>query len=554
MAGAAADFLVVGSGIAGLYAAINLVPAGRVVLLTKERLQETNTQHAQGGIASALAEGDSPDLHFQDTVAAGAGLCSGPAVRAMVEDGPGCVRDLMSLGASFDRHHGHLVLAREGAHSVGRVLRAGGDATGAEIQRALTEHARGLGIELAEGRVALDLAVEGARVTGLWAQDGAGELVRYRAPVVILATGGAGQAYANTSNSPVACGDGMAMAWRAGAMLMDMEFFQFHPTALAQPGNPRLLISEAVRGEGAVLLDAAGRRFMPEVHPGAELAPRDVVARAIVRQAWQDGREFAWLDARRLLGGQRPRERFPTIYGRLLQHGIDMEQDLIPVAPAAHYCMGGIRTDTWARTSLEGLYACGEAACLGTHGANRLASNSLLESLVFARRAALSAAAWVQGREPWGRELLPAAPAPAGPGRLGVPEGLVGPGPDGNERAGDGSGGDGKLEFRLRELMWRRFGLIRDAAGMQAGLSELLGLAAGAGTGGPAAWRQGSLLTVGLLIAASAIAREESRGAHHRLDFPQPRPGWQVHSATWRDGDQLRHGVIPLDNVEVGHR
>ena len=343
-----ADFLVVGSGIAGLYAAIKLCGAGRVAVLTKRLREEGNTQYAQGGIAAALGVHDSPELHFQDTLAAGAGLCAAPAVRVMVESGPSYVMDLIRLGAKFDEHDGQLTMAREGAHSLGRILRAGGDATGHEIESALVRRARALGITIQEGTSALRLVLEQGRCTGVDALSDDGPIA-FRARATILATGGAGQVFSHTSNPSVSTGDGMAIAWQAGAELMDMEFFQFHPTALAIPGNPRLLITEAVRGEGALLLNEAGRRFMPAYHEQAELAPRDVVARAILREAWQAGQDHVWLDARSLKGGTlRASERFPTVYRGILEHGLDMERELIPVSPVAHYAMGGFGPDPGA--------------------------------------------------------------------------------------------------------------------------------------------------------------------------------------------------------------
>jgi len=552
----AADFIVAGSGIAGLYAALKLAPYGTVVVLTKDRIREGNTQYAQGGIAAALGGHDSPDLHYEDTIKAGAGLCSAPAVRAMVEEGPEYVLDLISLGVRFDEAHGELALAREGAHSLGRVLRAGGDATGDEIERALAHRVRAEGITVVEEVLAVDLLTGANGCEGLSGIDGEGRQVWFESPAVLLATGGAGQVYANTSNSPVVTGDGMAMAWRAGAQLMDMEFFQFHPTALARTGNPRLLISEAVRGEGALLLGHDGLRFMADLHPLAELAPRDVVARAILQQSWQDGRGHVWLDARQLHGGQRASTRFPTIHRRLLEHGIDMERELIPVAPVAHYCMGGIRTDTWGRTTLPGLYACGETACLGTHGANRLASNSLLESLVFSGRAGQAAAGAKEATHPVADRTFEAdrlsAISPAPRTVHVLPSAEPGSAQNGSDQAAVPSG-HGNL---LRTVMWRNFGLIREAQAMQAGWDQLLGLAESAAAvpqpSDAYGIRHRNLLTVGLLIAASARFRLESRGAHHRTDFPAPDPAWQVHSVTWREpGERLCCGVVPLDNVEV---
>lgn len=530
------DFLVVGSGIAGLYAAIKLRGFGKVAVLTKQLRDEGNTQYAQGGIAAALGHHDSPDLHYQDTLAAGAGLCSGPAVRVMVESGPAYVLDLIELGARFDRQDGELTMAREGAHSLGRILRAGGDATGQEIESALLQRARDLGIVIHEDTDANRLIVDATgRCSGVDARGPQGELA-IRARATILATGGAGQVFSHTSNPSVSSGDGMAMAWQAGAELMDMEFFQFHPTALAMPGNPRLLITEAVRGEGTLLLDTHGRRFMPDYHLQAELAPRDVVARAILREAWRAGTDHVWLDARNLKDGTlRASDRFPTVYRRILEHGLDMERELIPVSPVAHYAMGGVRTDTWGRTTLPGLWACGETACLGTHGANRLASNSLLESLVFAGRAALSARAW-DGRE-WHTDLLPVGPAPTL--RLSLPAAMLG------ATAGSMPSGPAeedavqRVTERIRSLMWRQFGLVRDPAAMQQGLSELLELCGG----------QDTLWVVAVLVGQAALFRRESRGAHYRTDFAGPDPAWQAHTVLWRDGATLQCGLAPLANV-----
>ncbi len=539
--------MVVGSGIAGLYAAIELSLAGKVTVLTKHFLNEGNTQFAQGGIAAALGVHDSAELHYQDTLSAGAGLCAGPAVRVMVEQGPGYVRGLMHLGARFDRHEGQLAMAREGAHSLGRILRAGGDATGEAIETTLARRARHEVIEVREQTYVTSLIVEDGRCVGLRATAN-GKPVEFRARAVIFATGGMGQVFSQTTNATVVTGDGMALAWLAGAQLMDMEFLQFHPTALAVPGNPRLLITEAMRGEGALLLNAAGERFMPKYHPMAELAPRDIVARAILREAWRDGREHVWLDARRLKDGEvQAGERFPTIDARLREQGLDMEKDLIPVSPVAHYAMGGIRTDTWARTSLPGLWACGETACVGTHGANRLASNSLLESLVFAGRAAASATEWDGGE--WPSQLLPVMDVPRG--QVGLPEVFLARAEDQDEAPGS----DAVVISSLRELMWRRFGLVREPQGMQEGIDQLLGLAAQLGSLPANATVEDheahNLVTVAANLGCAALFRKESRGAHYRTDFEGPVQAWEAHTVLWREGNHLRYGLAPLANVEV---
>lgn len=541
------DFVVVGSGIAGLYAAIELSMAGRVAVLTKHFLNEGNTQFAQGGIAAALGVHDSADLHYQDTLAAGAGLCAGPAVRVMVEQGPGYVRGLMHLGARFDRRAGQLAMAREGAHSLGRILRAGGDATGEEIEGVLARRAREDAIKVHEKTFVTSLIVEDGLCVGLRAMAGA-RPVEFRARGVVFATGGMGQVFSHTTNATVVTGDGMALAWLAGAQLMDMEFLQFHPTALALPGNPRLLITEAMRGEGALLLNASLERFMPKYHPLAELAPRDVVARAIFREAWNDGRDHVWLDARRLKDGEvRASERFPTIDARLREHRLDMERDLIPVCPVAHYAMGGIRTDTWARTSLPGLWACGETACVGTHGANRLASNSLLESLVFAGRAAASMTEWDGGA--WPAQLLPVMDSPRG--AVELPGIFLARDVDREEAPGS----DAAVIATLRELMWRRYGLVREPEGMQQGVDQLLELAAQLGSVPAMAmvadWEAHNLVTVGTIVGCAALFRRESRGAHYRTDFEGPDPAWAAHTVLWRDGNLLRYGIVPLENVEV---
>ncbi|MDP2872809.1 MAG: L-aspartate oxidase [Bacillota bacterium] len=569
---AAADFLVVGSGIAGLYAALRLAAVGRVVVLTKNLLSEGNTQFAQGGIAVAFDEQDSPELHLQDTIRAGAGLCAEPLVRVMVQDGPTYVRDLISLGAHFDRHNGRLALAREGAHSLRRVLHARGDATGEEIEEVLSHRARSVPVPVHERVFAARLAIEGGRCTGAVGVDAGGHVVRYRSPVTILATGGAGQIYASTTNATVVTGDGMAMAMRAGAEIMDMEFFQFHPTGLAMASNPRFLISEAVRGDGALLLNMRQERFMPSYHPLGELAPRDVVARAISAECARESASFVWLDARRLSSGP-ARLRFPTIHARCLQSGLDMETDLIPVAPVAHYSMGGVRIDSHGRTTVPGLFACGETACLGVHGANRLASNSLLESLVFAGRAAEYAASW-DGLA-WRTGLLPPQDGwrPAGdlPWCLARPVGCGGGGREphvSRERypvsVAEGMSID-EIVFCARETMSRDLGLVREGEGLARGsqrlgeLSDsLCALHAAGGRGGAGSQPElasvqeaCNVLTVAHLVAAAASARRESRGAHYRSDHPEPDQRWVGHTVLRLSGRQLQLGLAPLINAEV---
>ncbi len=510
------DVLVVGSGLAGLYGALLASRHGSVLVLTKARLEDCNTYYAQGGIAAALASTDSPDIHFRDTMAAGAGLCDPRAVRILVDEGPARVRDLVELGVQFDRVGSQIAFTREGAHSQPRVLHAGGDATGANIESTIVRQVRSSPrVTLLEDHIVCDLVRDSGRVLGVRAIDGkTGQIQEYRAAAVILATGGAGQLFLQTTNPEVATGDGIALAFDAGAEIADMEFVQFHPTALAVPGAPRFLISEAVRGEGGLLRNVKGERFMLNVDPRAELAPRDIVARAIVLEAQRTGHPCCYLDVRHL-GTSQFRRRFPTISQVCQEYGIDPGRDLIPVAPAAHYLMGGIRTNVWGETSLAGLYASGECACTGAHGANRLASNSLLETIVFSARiverlvggaGAPDTRPSSEGTEPPG--LLPdlhlAVPAPR-------------PGPAPVQSIGT-----------LRELTWSLAGLTRDSTG----LAKLEAVAS--------AWQaQGlsredrsslelwSLTCLARLVALAALRREESRGAHYRSDYPRSDPNWQ---------------------------
>jgi L-aspartate oxidase len=488
-----ADFLVLGSGIAGLRAALGLARHGTVLVVTKDQPNESNTGYAQGGVAAAVGSDDRTELHLNDTVEAGAGIVSRAAARALVEEGPERIRELATWGARFDREAGRLHFTREGAHSRHRVLHARGDSTGWEMVRALlerTQHSRA--IDVRSFSCSTDLVVCEGRVAGCRFLGGAadGQEATVLARATLLATGGAGMVFAETTNPAVATGDGMAMGLRAGAALLDMEFVQFHPTALAVPGAPRFLISEAIRGEGAYLRNAAGERFTEE------LAPRDQVARAIAREN-AAGRGPVSLDLRHL-DAERVRTRFPRIHATCLRYGIDIAKDLVPVTPAAHYVMGGVATDLHGRATLPGLYAAGEVAGNGVHGANRLASNSLLEGLVFGARAAEAMA-------------TDANPVPSEAACL--PGGALEPRPRQPGLADD-----------LRRRTWECLGLERDAAGLRR-LIAFLDTARPRAPFRPAdrdAAEDTNLLDVAGAMAASALFREESRGAHFRTDFPTP--------------------------------
>lgn len=519
------DVIVVGSGVAGLTAALHLREAGlHVTVVTKVNIDDGSTRWAQGGIAAVLDPLDTPAAHASDTEIAGVGLCDPAAVRVLVEEGPTRLRELMRIGAEFDRNaDGSLMLTREGGHRADRIVHAGGDATGAEVQRAL--HAavgRDPWIRLVEHALVLDLlrapgdgpgglgAACGItlHVLGEGSEDGVGAIL---ARAVVLATGGMGQIFAATTNPAVSTGDGVALAMRAGAAVTDIEFVQFHPTSLITPAGVGVpgsghaqqpLVSEALRGEGAHLVDADGKRFMLGQHELAELAPRDVVAKGIHRVLLATGADHVYLDARHL-GGDFLAGRFPTIVASCLAIGVDPATDLIPVAPAAHYASGGVRTDLHGRTSIPGLYACGEVACTGVHGANRLASNSLLEGLVFSRRIAEEIA-------------------------LGLPE-QARPAPTGAWLGGAGWVVPPEVAPALQRAMTRGSGVLRSAETLAATADVLAELGVDRGEPRTASWEATNLITVASTLVAAAYARQETRGCHWREDHPAAEERWRGH-------------------------
>jgi L-aspartate oxidase len=490
------DLLVLGSGVAGLSAAVRARREGMsVTVVTKGELGWSATRYAQGGVAAALdPTDDSPELHGSDTLAAGGGLCDADAVRILASEGPARVRELVALGAHFDQaaERDDFARTREGGHSVARVVHAGGDATGAEVERTLVAAVQVSGAEIRERWLATDLVLEHGRVVGVVAQGPDGP-VTVRARHVLVATGGAGQCFAVTTNPSLSTGDGIAMAMRAGAAVADLEFMQFHPTALHHPSMPRPLLSEALRGEGAILRDDHGVAFMGEEHPLADLAPRDVVAKAISRRCVERDLDHLWLDATAI---ERFPERFPTIWAACQGAGLDPRRDWLPVAPAAHYLSGGVCTDLDGATTRPGLWACGEAACTGVHGANRLASNSLLEGLVFAARAVEAIRDGRDGAQPTG--VLRDVPEVDLPPPVTV-EVATGP----------------SIRQELQRVMTRDAGVVRSA--------ETLGRAADAlGAMTPTDVESANLVTVSTALVRAATARRESRGTHTRSDFPEP--------------------------------
>jgi len=504
------DYIIVGSGIAGLYTALLAKEQGSMLIITKGSIDDCNTKYAQGGIAAAIGKNDSPERHFRDTIAAGDGICNEEEVRILVDEAPDRITDLVNFGVPFDTLDGEIALTMEAAHSLPRILHAGGDATGEHIEFTLSEQVRTSKIQVLEDCLVTEILVEKGRVSGIKALDcRTGSIEEFECRFLILATGGAGQLYKFSTNPEVATGDGVVLAFNAGAEITDMEFFQFHPTALRLPGVTPFLISEAVRGEGGILRNVDGYRFMPDYTPEGDLAPRDVVARSILYEMKKNGSDRVFIDITHL-PPQVITTRFPHIYRFCLDHGLDITKGLIPVAPAAHYMMGGIKVNSWGETNIAGLFACGETACTGVHGANRLASNSLLEAAVFSKRIvektgevarteASAASKVVEVHHSLSDRQVPqVVPVPS--------------------------------LSAVQQLQWDKVGIIRNKEGLTQAADIL------------AAWQRllpqptdrpscelSNLVLTGRLVTEAALLREESRGAHFRSDFPRSSPRWQCH-------------------------
>ena len=500
------DFIVIGSGVAGLRASIALAEAGAdVTVLTKDKASESNTEYAQGGVAVVMSDDDDAELHEGDTLIAGAGLCDEKAVETLVTQGTKYIKQLIDWGTEFDREGGKLVMGQEAAHSRRRILHAHGDSTGAEFVRSLIARAgQEKNINLLPFANTESLIVNDGRCVGVRFLDPILRTPReIFAKAVIMCTGGAGQLYQHTTNPPVATGDGMAMAYFAGAEMADMEFIQFHPTALSIENAPRFLLTEAMRGEGGILRNTQGERFMERYDERLELAPRDIVSRSIVAEMRRTGSRTAFLDMT-ALDEEFLKHRFPKIYETCKAFGLNIAKDMLPVSPASHYCMGGIRTDLHGRSTLRGLYAAGEVTCTGVHGANRLASNSLLEGLVFGARAGEAAAgdslkSIVQSPEP--SESL-SETRNSHPGMVST-----------------------AVKKRVKRVMWERVGILRDKQSLQRAISEF-----GQIERSNLSTSSRNFVTLALLVARAALWREESRGGHFRSDYPEQHEEWRVHS------------------------
>jgi L-aspartate oxidase len=508
------DYIVVGSGIGGLYTALLAREHGSVLIITKGSIDDCNTRHAQGGIAAAIGKGDSPELHIQDTINAGDGLSDEEAVNILVREAPEGIADMVRYRVPFDTLEGEIALTMEAAHSVPRILHAGGDATGEHIELALSQQVRSSRIQVLENFLATEIRLEKGRVAGIQALDcRTGTYEEFECDYLVLATGGAGQLFKYNTNSDIATGDGIALAFNAGAEIADMEFFQFHPTALRMPGVPPFLISEAVRGEGGVLRNARGYCFMADYHEKGDLAPRDVVARAIVNEMKKSAMDRVFLDVTHL-PPQTITTRFPHIYRFCLDRGLDITRNLIPVAPAAHYMIGGIKTNSWGETNIARLFAAGEVACTGVHGANRLASNSLLEAIVFSRRI-------VERTKNKGKEK------PSGEGKVKNMYASLGQRPALRAVPAPGLAS-------LQQLHWDKAGIIRDKEGLNqaAGILATWQQSLRPPTDQPS-YELSNLVLTGRLLTEAALIREESRGAHFRADFPQTSDRWQCR-IVWR--------------------
>ncbi|MCD6358702.1 MAG: L-aspartate oxidase [Dehalococcoidia bacterium] len=505
------DYIVVGSGIAGLYAALIAKEHGSVLILTKSAIDECNTRYAQGGIAAALGKNDSPEFHLEDTIAAGAGLCDPQSTRVLVEEASDRISDLIDFGVPFDTIYGEIALAKEAAHRTARILHAGGDATGEYIESTLSRQLKVAGIKILEHCLVTEILTENGQIRGVKAFDcHSNSAVSFSCHFLILATGGAGQLFKFTTNPDVATGDGVALAFHAGAEIADMEFFQFHPTALRLAGAPVFLISESMRGEGGILRNKSGYRFMPDYDPQAELAPRDIVARSIITEVNKTGGECVFLDMTPL-PPHHITTRFPHISRFCMKYGLDISKDPIPVSPAAHYMMGGVKTNSWGETNIKGLFAAGEVACTGVHGANRLASNSLLETVVFAKRiierTQKDFTETIQRTEP---EIQNYYHLPSQRKNL-----------------------TNSLPLNLKSfqsIMWNKVGITRSGTQLEEAANTLSSWEADK----PQSCDRPSceldnLVTVGRLMTESALIREESRGAHFRTDFPHQRPEWLKH-------------------------